>query len=351
MIESLKIRIRHKDCDMQLSLNNKITIIIGNSATGKSSIHKMLDVKDAKVVKKCSDNGFKVVHLNSIESIEAYTTIKVEKLSKDLRLTPKRVYIIDENDIRINDVIASIIKNTVNSYFIITSRSNLNKLNYDIDAVKILETRNDGITVLKNYMPTKKIDNIPSLKLDCCVIEDKGKARVWFEALLADKVKVITAGSTDKFGNVDKVKIGNSGEKEKVCSEVEKQIINGKSQVLIVFDACSFGCCLRELKSLMDRYTDKLFILSNYKCWEYVILKSNLFKDKMSEYSLNIPEFEEAFYEDELYNLSSGVYTTVNHDSGDLPKCYTHKCCVYNRKNKQVCNLGLHGEDKFIALL
>lgn len=335
---------------MQLTLNSKITIIIGESATGKSSIHKLMAVKNAKVVKKCSDPGFKFVHLDNEESMTAYLLDKDDVLNDRSRLLPRKVYIIDENDLRINDTIASIIKKTINSYFIIISRSNLSSLNYSINDVKVLETGENGVVVLKNYLNTKKMVNLSNLELDKYVIEDRGKAKEWFKRLLNNNKDIIVAGSTDESGNVDKAKDKDSGGKEKVCNEVEKQILNGSKHVLVIFDSCSFGSCIVELKSLLSRYPKEVFLLSNYKSWEYVILKSNLFEnDSVKEYSLNEPVFEESFYEIELQKLTDGDFTTIRHDKGMLSKCYTDKCCAYKRKG--ICNLGLPGEDKFVALL
>lgn len=146
MLKTLKIRMKHKNSDIQLTLTDKITVIVGDSGNGKSSLHKILLVKDAKVLIKISDRRFGIVYLNNMNMLNGYTSDRLG----DIKLLPNNVYIIDES-IRITNEIASIIKNTADSYFIITSMTNLNSMNLDINAVKTLYTRDDGITILKNY--------------------------------------------------------------------------------------------------------------------------------------------------------------------------------------------------------
>lgn len=73
MVKHLKIRMRHKNSDIQLTLADKITVIIGDSATGKSSLHKVLAVKDAKVTTRISDSRFGIVHLNNTSTLNGYT--------------------------------------------------------------------------------------------------------------------------------------------------------------------------------------------------------------------------------------------------------------------------------------
>ena len=150
---------RHKNSDIQLTLADKITVIIGDSATGKSSLHKVLAVKDAKVTTRISDSRFGIVHLNNTSTLNGYTGGRLGDVNSDVKLLPNNVYIIDEGNVRITNEVASIIKNTINSYFIITSRTNLNNLNFDINAIKTLYTRDDGVTILKNYISMRKLDN------------------------------------------------------------------------------------------------------------------------------------------------------------------------------------------------
>lgn len=64
---------RHKNSDIQLTLADKITVIIGDSATGKSSLHKVLAVMDAKVTTRISDSRFGIVHLNNTSTLNGYT--------------------------------------------------------------------------------------------------------------------------------------------------------------------------------------------------------------------------------------------------------------------------------------
>lgn len=332
-MESIEIKLRYRKYKVKLILDNKITVIMGLSATGKSTIHKVLEVKDVTKTVKISDSRYSIRYLSDRQL--------VDQLSNGIKLHPYFVYIIDEGRFSIDNEVASIIQRSINCYFIITARTNLGKLNFAINAVKYLATNTDGVTYLDDYLKLQEQtkDELRHSRIDKFVIEDSGKAKEWFNGLFS---KLGRQFETPKEG------------KEKMCEYVETQFTQGYDNVLAVFDECSFGPCIKSLKYLVETYPNRLTILSKYKSWEYLILKTNMFKDKMVEYSIDSEGFEEAYYENMLQKLSkeAGKRTHIKHDSSKqyLSKCYIEPCCYYNGKLRE-CSIGLSGNDKFIAML
>lgn len=81
------------------------------------------------------------------------------------------------------------------------------------------------------------------------------------------------------------------------------------------------------------------------------MLKTNAFKESFKAYSVEATDFEEAYYEKQLLDVSRSKHSTIHHDGGyKLPACYTESCCKF-KYNTKLCPAYLKGSDKFVALL
>lgn len=170
-MDAITIKARYRNYKVRLELENKITVVVGLSATGKSTLHKILEVTDRTKIIQISDSRYKLIYLGSSDILHA--------IIKDNKLDPYKIYLIDEGKIEIDNELASVIRRTRNSYFIITSRTELGKLNFALDAVKHLITNSNGVITLQNFLGLreKSINELKNIKLDEIVIEDSGKAK------------------------------------------------------------------------------------------------------------------------------------------------------------------------------
>lgn len=98
-----------------------------------------------------SDVRFSITYINNEQAL-------LDRVQND-KLPSNRVYIIDEGSIKVDKHIAVIIKNTIDSYFIFTTRDSIHTLNYDIDSVKRLVVNENGVTTFKNYISTHTKDS------------------------------------------------------------------------------------------------------------------------------------------------------------------------------------------------
>lgn len=336
-MKGIAVQIQYRKYKLSLKLEDKITIICGDSATGKSTIHKVLNVNSATKVIKVSDSSYKLRYIGTSDMLDM--TIQTGMFPE------YNIYIFDEGQIVITDSLARMIQESKNCYFIIVMRSKVGKLNFGLTAVKQLVSDNNKITRAKTIIEINKlaIEDLRTREIGECIIEDSGKAKQWFEALFSNLSFPITTP--------------NAG-KEQICALAE-QLLKTKrpnAGILLIFDECSFGVCYKQLKAILDsrtKYNDVL-ILSNYKSWEYLMLNSNFYKEAFIEYSIEQPIFEEKFYEIQLDKLSSssGSHTRISHNSSTkLPKCYTEECCAYKHISNRQCRIGLSETDKFVAML
>lgn len=341
-MESITVKLKYRGYKAILELKDKITVIRGLSATGKSTIHKILDINDESKLIDISNSRYKIQYVAD-KNIMNFI-IRLGGFDK------YTIYVIDEGKIKIDNEIASLIQKSEYAYFIITCRESLNKLNFSIDAVKQLVTDTNGVIRLSNYIQLRSQSEVELIqtKLDSIIIEDSGKAKQWFESLfIALEIELETP----------------PGGKDEICGLIKSRIENCNN-MLVIFDTCSFGSHIEELSSLLDSYPTRIKIVSYYKSWEYLMLKSNFYRDKMIEYSISCGAFEEKFYEEQLDKLSkqAGVFTHIKHDQGSkksktLSKCYTNACCIYTgliRESDSVekkCSIGLRGTDKFVSML
>lgn len=225
----IELKLKHRQCRMHLILEHKITVIVGLSGTGKSTLHRALTDKDATTQFKISDTKYQVEYIPNRQFAD-------HLMNEDGIFTGYKIYLIDEGRLEIDNDIANAIQHSVYSYFVITSRTNLGRLNFDMHAVKELEIRNNGITVLKDYVMSdeKTESEWRNIKIESVIVEDSGKAKKWFGELL--KNLSVRVESPEKMG------------KEQVCQELLNKLDHTSGIILSLFDECSFGCCIKEFK-------------------------------------------------------------------------------------------------------
>jgi hypothetical protein len=152
----------------------------------------------------------------------------------------------------------------------------------------------------------------------------------------------------------DTLEVVNAGTgKEAICKKLDALMNDIRvDKVLLLFDRVSFGVCFTEYKNLLQLCVSRIFIVSDYQSWEYLMLRSNMFRDQFIDYSLGCGMFKEKYYEELLEEVSRGTYSTIRHDKSKLSECYTERCCYFAGGNSERdCKIGLSGGDKHVAML
>lgn len=345
-MDEIEIKLKHGESRFRLVIKDKITVVVGDSATGKSSLARFVSDKyvNETVIRMYSKEGIKYKLMSDLTRDNIVDTISESK---------NTIFIIDEDiweRCKGNNEVYRAIRESKYCYFLFTTRSEIN-LNYSIDSTKVFK-ETSKVAELKPFITVQEYSKDKNVKITDIITEDTGKGYDWFNKLMATSdVNVLDS----YFEYTDNTGFHEASGKDSYCARVSAFISeNMGARVLMIFDKISFGSNAAKYKRLIEDFGHYLYVLSPYKSFEHLILNTNMYKDYNSKYDIDCGMFEEAYYEKVLEELSSGKYTSLKHDSGgsSIGFCYTGLCtdcrgakeCTF--KKKLNCK-----NDKFVALL
>lgn len=322
----LKLTVTSDIYKCSMTIDRRITIIKGDSGTGKTTLVDMLDntIYSAKV-----ESSLPIL-------IATNTTWRLVFHSTD------SILIFDDLEIVESGEFAKLLKENCvknNLYLIIISRESLGemrKLSYSMDSVYEMCTDKDGIThYLVPYYKTEN-SNIKYSDIKKCLVEDNGKAKKFFESVL-------------------NVPVYSSDGKANVVRKLEN-IHNGEF-VLLFIDRSAFGCHADELRYMIIMKKIICEVPIGYECFEEMLLNANIVNKnsivitEMSDLFKYANQFIswERFFEDLLARATEGTKYSYKHSSGKLSSCYMNKCDVCNSYIKNKCDFAVDG-DKLKAL-
>ena len=254
------IDVRNNKSVFKLDLDTNISIIKGESATGKTTLVDMI----SQYSRYGADSG--------ITLISDKKCVALEKLNwqQDIKNIADSIVFIDEgNDFVKTKEFAAAIKNTDNYYVIIT-RENLFELPVNIDAIYGIRGRR-YFSLKRTYNSLYRIypDKAIYTKPDIIITEDSGAGYEFFKAIF------------DKKGCECISSNGNSGILNKIRLYENKRI-------LIIADGAAFGAYMEMLSDYAKR---KNSCISAYlpESFEWIILSSGLIKDSEIDDILKAP--------------------------------------------------------------
>ncbi len=151
-----------------LNLEYRVTIIEGNSATGKTELIRRLDDSENRQISVTSP--MPIMHINS----------KVLRLTKTLR--DDIIYIMDENDNIEDHDMVNIINNSKCKFILITRNTTLPNINYGIR--QIYYFRNSGKYNILTKLYNIDNSNVDISKLQSIITEDSGSGKKFYEKTL-----------------------------------------------------------------------------------------------------------------------------------------------------------------------
>lgn len=300
------VSIFNKRLKFEFTIRRNITLIRGDSATGKSTLIKMLDNyeengKASGITVKCKK---KCVVLNSV------------RWQVNLQAITNSIVFIEEGDTFIkSDEFSSAVKESDN-YFVIITRDNLPNLPYSVTEIY-------GIRLSQKYAGLKQVYNefYPmydvekekySLDKPLMIIEDGKAGFEFFSKAFEKKYKCITANGKS---NIYKLLLEN---KEK------------NSGAIVVADGAAFGAEIERIVQLIeDGVLIHLFLPESF---EWLLLKSNLLDDEnvneiLAESIEHIESKEyiswERFFTNLLIRKTEGTYWQYSKNS--LNPVYLHE--------------------------
>ena len=250
-----KVRVQNKLVRFDFEIERNVSIIRGNSATGKTTLISMID--DYQNLGKAS--GVTVTcDVNCIAMINQGNNWK-----SFLNNVHSSIVFIDEGKSYVRDKeFASYISDTDN-YYVIASRDNLYDIPYSIDA--IFELKESGkygklktvYNCFKRVYPEPSVQGVEFCKNGTVITEDSRAGYQFFKEVC------------DKKG----VPCETSHGKSNVLATLKSY--DGEN-ALIVADGAAFGPEMENVYSLAKKVSARLFLPESF---EWLILKSGIVSD------------------------------------------------------------------------
>lgn len=281
MIGAYRVAVSNKYLKYEFTIKRNITVIKGNSATGKTTLIEMLreynEEEDSGITVQCDK-----------KCVVLYGKDWEKKLQE---ITDSIVFIDESGRFTKSSDFASAIQNTDN-YYVIVSREKLSALPYSIQEIygirengkymglKVQYTLNEFYNIYGQH-PQKRFEP------EIIITEDSNSGYDFYSALYK-KVECISANGTSN-----------------ILSQIQQEEYKTKRRLAIV-DGAAFGS---EIERIMQYITnvDEMVEVYAPESFEFILLLSDVFKSKRIKH-----ELEETYnYADSEKYLSWEQYYTA----------------------------------------
>lgn len=272
-MEDIKIKIKSKLINYDLTFEHNLNILRGDSATGKSMFVELLDSRKSSNI--IIDSNYKLIHLNS------------EMLEGGYNLNTNSVYILDEDDgIEDKILIYNVNKNKY-KFILIIRDLKLENLSYGTD--QIYELYKSG-----KYNLNRRIykDNLNEDRLELLNFKD-------FNSIVTED----SESGFQFYSNYKNFEVTSSNGNSNINNTIE-------SNQIIIIDSIAFGPYIKQLLDLI--YNKNIFVVSP-KSFEWLILTSDIFRIndtdldknyKLSNYSKNKEKYYEIYLKEESSKIN-----------------------------------------------
>ena len=304
----LRIQIYTRKDIYDLKLYSKVTLIVGLSGVQKTQMIKRIFENNPAVKKVISNLDYTPVFLtestwhNAMESVDK-----------------KCVYFVDDEDFILEPEFIELYNKNKTSYFVYVNRIGAG-VSYDIRDIYTLNNVNGHHSLQQKYTLDTR------LNIRCKTFtEDEGSGLTWFKQLMPDCKSMHGVPNVSKF--ILDLPMG--------------------LEVNMVIDLFGMGYYASSIFECIALRNINVHFAEQYGSFEYLLLRTNLFRYVLSEDDILSSGSKEIACEKILYRLTKGKYYKYDKTS-NLNFCYYKDCCAKSRKDK--CDRGLSG-DKIKAML
>ncbi|MBQ9870789.1 MAG: hypothetical protein IJM27_02565 [Eubacterium sp.] len=251
---SYTIKIQNRRVTFTLQLERNITVICGDSATGKTTLINSLrfyeELKEKSGV--------------TVESRKACRVLSGQDWFEKLQnISDSFVFIDEGNDFVSDGAFAAAIRNTDN-YYVFVTRENLYQLPYSVNSILELRKTTSRFhhTYNRTYPVYDHVENYDLLKeqLDVIVTEDRNSGNDLF-AYIADRegIRCISAKG-----------------KNRILEKIKEQ---GNDRTLVVADGAAFGSEMAGVYKYAGMHPDSI-LLYLPESFEWLVLASDVLNDE-----------------------------------------------------------------------
>lgn len=312
---SKRVRISNNKVKYDFVIRRNVTIIQGDSATGKTTLMRLIkdSLEDSSSVTLVSDAPCAVID-------------RIRYWKKDIESYENTILFFDENCKFVNSMEFADMVNGSSNYFVIVSRVPLKNLAYSTEEIyHIIEN--------KKYPVLKKTFNVlinnvgfgkdEIINPDILIVEDSNFGYEFFKKSYEGKLKCVSSEG--------KSNIQNCLRNYSMCK-----------RIAVIVDGAAFGCeiekVVKEMNYLEERGTFVLLILR--ESFEYSVLVSNFFTKKFGNY---LRDYKENI-DSEKYFSWERFFTRVLADlTRDTDLVYSKSRFNRNYLNEKVKNSILSG--------
>ena len=299
----------------EFTISRNITIIRGDSATGKTTLLDLLnsydrDGESSGVLVKCD---------------VPCVVISGQRWEENLQVIHNSIVFIDECNRFIKSEDFAVRVKESDNYFVIVTRDDLPNLPYSVKEIYGIRESGKyaGLKQVYNefYCLYGEVENADPAQESLVIAEDSNAGFDFFSSLCDGRVKCISANG-----------------KSNVFKALQK---HREEKVLVIADGAAFGCEIEKVMQLIR--IGRRIALYLPESFEWLILNAGIFDDSELKDILNSPseyvdskEFFswERFFTDLLVKKSHGTYLQYNKRS--LNKAYLQE----KIKNKIVNNMS-----------
>lgn len=241
----------------EFSIRRNITVIKGDSATGKTTLLHIL----YEYLRIGKQSGY------SVSTNTAYYVYIRDEVGRDWKdaLYPLKntvIFIEENNDFIFTEEFASFVKKSGN-YFVLVTRAPLKMLPYSIHEIYEIITDGKRTDIKESYHKFKEIySNYPILennKIQNVVTEDSNSGyQFWTKALVGSKV-ISSNGNANIIKQVKNLEPGDT---------------------LVIADGAAFGSLIESCLSSFRAQTNRRISLWMPESFEYLILKSGVLRNE-----------------------------------------------------------------------
>lgn len=302
MIGRHHVRIHNNFLRYDFDVIRNITVIEGNSATGKTSLVEMIQAYKTNGI----DSGVTLVCDKKCVTLEGIDW------KNQLGLINDSIVFIDEGNRFVETKeFAAAIKNTDN-YYVIVTRERLDQLPYSVSEIYGIHSSgkyNDLKQTYNEFYRVFDINEDLEIKPDTVIVEDSNSGFEFYKELFAG-CECISAG-------------GKSNIYQLLIANIDRNI-------LVIADGAAFG-------SEMNRIMQQVYVCNNCKLYlpesfEWLILKSGLIDGRrVQEILINPEDFIDSknFFSWERYFTKLLIDETQNsylaYSKSDLNKAFLQK--------------------------